>query len=77
MDGFFKDTPLSGLEPSSVYDLNTAVIARAPDAMQKAWGETYTYTVIGEDRLLAGREPLGHDAALLHPQGRGGLVHPR
>jgi hypothetical protein len=45
MDGFFKDTQLSGLEPSSVYDLNTAVIARAPDSMQKAWGETYTYTV--------------------------------
>src|SRR5208283_5632811 len=45
MDGFFKDTQLSGLAPSSVYDLNTAVIARAPDSMQKAWGETYTYTV--------------------------------
>src|SRR5208283_1862680 len=38
-------TQLSGLAPSSVYDLNTAVIARAPDSMQKAWGETYTYTV--------------------------------
>ncbi len=43
--GFFKDAPLSGLEPSSVYDLNTAVIARAPQPMQQAWGETYTYTV--------------------------------
>jgi len=43
--GFFKETPLSGLGPSSVYDLNTAVIARAPQSMQQAWGETYTYTV--------------------------------
>jgi hypothetical protein len=43
--GFFKEAPLSGLEPSSVYDLNTAVIAAAPPAMRKAWGETYTYTV--------------------------------
>ena len=44
MDGFFKETQLSGL-PSSMYDLSTAVIAKAPDGMQKAWGETYTYTV--------------------------------
>jgi len=43
--GFFKETPLTGLEPSSVYDLNTAVIARAPQPMQQAWGETYTYSV--------------------------------
>jgi hypothetical protein len=43
--GFFKEAPLSGLEPSSVYDLNTAVIAPASPAQQKAWGETYTYTV--------------------------------
>jgi hypothetical protein len=43
--GFFKDAPLSGVAPSSVYDLNTAVIAPASPAMQKAWGETYTYTV--------------------------------
>jgi hypothetical protein len=43
--GFFTDTPLSRLEPSSVYDLNTAVVARAPQSMQRAWGETYTYTV--------------------------------
>jgi hypothetical protein len=45
MAGFFKEAPLSGVEPSSVYDLNTAVIAPASPAMQKAWGETYTYTV--------------------------------
>ena len=45
LDGFFKEAPISGLEPSSVYDLNTAVIARAAPAQQKAWGETYTYTV--------------------------------
>jgi len=43
--GFFKEVPVSGLEPSSVYDLNTAVIARAPQPMQQAWGETYSYTV--------------------------------
>lgn len=43
--GFFQETPLSGVEPSSVFDLNTAVIARAPQSMQQAWGETYTYTV--------------------------------
>lgn len=45
MSGFFKETPLSGLEPSSVYDLNTAVIAPVSPPMQKAWGETYTYSV--------------------------------
>jgi len=43
--GFFKETQLTGLQPSSVYDLNTAVIARAPQSMQKAWGETYIYAV--------------------------------
>ncbi len=45
LSAFFKETPISGLEPSSVYDLNTAVIARAPQSMQRAWGQTYTYTV--------------------------------
>jgi len=45
LEGFFKGAPLSGLEPSSVYDLNTAVIAPASAEIQKAWGETYTYTV--------------------------------
>jgi hypothetical protein len=43
--GFFKEAPVSGVTPSSVYDLNTAVIAPATPAQQKAWGETYTYTV--------------------------------
>ncbi len=42
---FFKDAPLSGLEPSAVYDLDTVVISRAPQPMQAAWGETYTLTV--------------------------------
>jgi hypothetical protein len=43
--GFFKEAPVSGVTPSSMYDLNTAVIAPASLAQQKAWGETYTYTV--------------------------------
>jgi len=43
--GFFKQEPMSGVEPSSVYDLNTAVIAPVSPAMQGKWGETYTYSV--------------------------------
>ena len=46
--GFFKEAPLSGVVPSSVYDLETAVIAPASPAMQRAWGETYTYTVMAK-----------------------------
>jgi hypothetical protein len=42
---FFKATSTTGQGASSLYDLNTAVIARAPQSMQQAWGETYTYTV--------------------------------
>jgi hypothetical protein len=42
---FFKDAPLSGLEPSAVYDLDTVVITKAPQSMQTAWGETYTLSV--------------------------------
>ena len=45
MDGFFKEAPVTGVEPSSAYDLNTAVISPATPAQQKAWGETYTYSV--------------------------------
>ncbi|MGO9310321.1 MAG: hypothetical protein ACLQDL_15045 [Spirochaetia bacterium] len=45
LEGFFKEAPLAGLEPSAVYDLNTAVIAPVSPSMQKSWGETYTYTV--------------------------------
>jgi hypothetical protein len=45
MDGFFKEAPVASVEPSSAYDLNTAVIAPASPAMQKAWGETFTYSV--------------------------------
>ena len=45
LEGFFKEAPISGVEPSSAYDLNTAVIAPATPAQQKAWGETYTYSV--------------------------------
>ena len=44
LTGFFKDSPVKNMRPS-VFDLNTIVIARAPKAMQRAWGETYTYTV--------------------------------
>jgi hypothetical protein len=45
LDAFFQETSLKGLQPSAVYDLNSVVVARAPDAMQNAWGETYTLTV--------------------------------
>ena len=45
LDGFFKEAPLRGMGPSAVYDLDSVVVARAPQAMQKAWGETYTLTV--------------------------------
>ena len=43
--GFFANTPTAGIQPSSVYDLDSIVVARAPDAMQAAWGETYTLSV--------------------------------
>jgi hypothetical protein len=42
---FFQEVPLKGLEPSAVYDLNSVVVARAPQPMQNAWGETYTLKV--------------------------------
>jgi hypothetical protein len=48
LESFLKEAPLSGLEPSAVYDLNTAVIAPVSPAMQRAWGETYTYTVMAK-----------------------------
>ena len=43
--GFFKQQSMSGVQPSSVYELDTAVIAPVPAAMQAKWGETYTYSV--------------------------------
>lgn len=45
MAEFFKDTPLKDLQPSQVYNLDSIVVARAPQPMQAAWGETYTLTV--------------------------------
>lgn len=45
MADFFKDSPLKDLQPSRVYNLDSIVVARAPQAMQAAWGETYTLTV--------------------------------
>jgi hypothetical protein len=45
LDGFFRDSPAAGREPSSIYELDTAVIAPVSTEMRKAWGETYTYTV--------------------------------
>jgi hypothetical protein len=45
LDGFFKEAPLKGLGPSAVYDLDSVVVARPPQAMRKAWGETYTLRV--------------------------------
>ncbi len=51
LDGFYKEAPLAGMAPSALYDLNSATIARAPQAMQNAWGETYTYTVTAKADL--------------------------
>lgn len=42
---FFAASPLRGKEPSSLYNLDSMVIARASPAMQKAWGEAYTVRV--------------------------------
>ena len=45
LEDFFKAAPLKGLGLSDVYDLASIVVARAPQSMQTAWGETYTLTV--------------------------------
>jgi len=45
LDAFFDEVSLAGLTPSSVYALDSLVVARAPQAMQDAWGETYTLRV--------------------------------
>lgn len=45
MTGFFKDSPVKDLRPSTVYDLDSIVVARAPKAMQTVWGETCTLAV--------------------------------
>jgi hypothetical protein len=52
--GFFKQEPMSGVEPSSVYDLNTAVIAPVSPAMRAKWGETYTYSITAKADYSAG-----------------------
>ncbi len=44
-DAFFKASPLKGQTASQVYDLNSLVVARVPQAMRSAWGETYTLNV--------------------------------
>jgi len=44
-DAFFARAPLSGKKAGEIFDLESMVIARAPQAMQDAWGETYTLTV--------------------------------
>jgi len=45
LETLFKDAPLKGKTPSDVYDLSSLMVARAPQAMQTAWGETYTLKV--------------------------------
>jgi len=42
---YFKQEPAGTSSPSTLYNLATAVIAPASPDMQKAWGETYTYSV--------------------------------
>jgi hypothetical protein len=42
---FFKAASLKGTEPSAVYDLESIVVAAAPQSMQAAWGETYSLAV--------------------------------
>ncbi|HUJ74106.1 MAG TPA: hypothetical protein VL359_04570, partial [bacterium] len=44
-DSFFKDQSMAGVQPSSVYDLATAVIAPVPADQQAKWGEAYTYSI--------------------------------
>jgi hypothetical protein len=53
LSAFFKEQP-TGTEPSSLYDLGTAVIARASPAQQNAWGETYTYSITASVDYSAG-----------------------
>ncbi len=45
LDAFFAKAPLTGQTASGVYDLESLVIAPAPQSMQAAWGETYTLNV--------------------------------
>jgi len=42
---FFTAQPAEPQTPSTLYDLSTAVIAPASPDVQKAWGETYTYSI--------------------------------
>jgi hypothetical protein len=41
----FQNVTLRGLSPSQVYDLDSIVIAKAPQEIQDAWGPTYTLRV--------------------------------
>jgi hypothetical protein len=45
LEEFYANNPMEGVEPSAVYDLDSISISRAPQAMQAAWGETYTLNV--------------------------------
>jgi hypothetical protein len=45
LDNFLESTPLKGTQPSAMYDLESIVVASVPEAMQTAWGETYTLNV--------------------------------
>lgn len=53
-EAFFKQEPMAGVEPSAVYDFNTAVIAPVSPAMQAKWGETYTYAITAKADYSAG-----------------------
>ncbi len=44
-DTFFQGQSMSGVQPSSVDDLNTAVIAPVSPDQQAKWGEAYTYSI--------------------------------
>ncbi|MCX7040958.1 MAG: hypothetical protein NT005_17735 [Spirochaetes bacterium] len=45
LDGLFASVSLAGYTPSSVYDLDSVVVARAPQGMSAALGEAYILRV--------------------------------
>ncbi len=45
LQSFFAAAPLKGMDPAAVYDLDSIVVAAAPQVEQAAWGDTYTLTV--------------------------------
>jgi hypothetical protein len=45
LEQFFATAPLADKTPSELYNLDSIVVARVPDAMQTAWGNAYTLRV--------------------------------